>query len=80
VTFSHSVITPVLVAPGHRRVIPLEPEFITPQDGTKKQDCECAAAKRWLHRYAERYRPLGATLLGDDLYSHQPMCQLIVEQ
>ena len=80
VSFSHSVITPVLVAPGQPRVIALEPEFITPQDGTEKQDCETAAAKRWLHRYAERYRPLGATLLGDDLYSHQPMCELIVEQ
>jgi hypothetical protein len=40
VTYSHSVVTPVIVAPGKARVIPLEPEFITPQDGHAKQDCE----------------------------------------
>ena len=33
-----------LVAPGHNKVIPLEPEFIAPQDGAEKQDCENAAA------------------------------------
>jgi hypothetical protein len=31
VTYSHSVVTPVIVAPGNPRVIPLEPVFITPQ-------------------------------------------------
>jgi len=34
-------------------VISLDPEFITPQDGYEKQDCEVAAAKRWLHRHRE---------------------------
>jgi hypothetical protein len=48
VTYSHSAITPVIVASGNPRVIPLEPEFITPQDGHEKQDCENVAAKRWL--------------------------------
>ena len=43
VTYSHSVVTPVIVAPGNPRVLPLEPEFIVPQDGHKKQDCENAA-------------------------------------
>lgn len=31
--YSHTVITPVIVSPEHRQVIPLEPDFITPQDG-----------------------------------------------
>ena len=31
VTYSHTVVTPVIVAPGNPRVIPLEPEFVTPQ-------------------------------------------------
>tara|TARA_A100001391_G_C5069226_1_gene277895 strand:+ start:450 stop:1787 length:1338 start_codon:yes stop_codon:yes gene_type:complete len=75
VTFSHHAITPVLVAPDNPRVINLEPEFITPQDGHDKQDCESAAAKRWITRHAGRWRERGATLLGDDLYCHQPMCQ-----
>jgi hypothetical protein len=77
-SYSHTVITPVIVAPGHKRVLPLEPEFITPQDGHKKQDCEMAAAKRWLHHHGERYAPLNTTLLGDDLYSRQPLCEQVI--
>lgn len=76
--YSHTVITPVIVQPGHHQVIPLEPEFITPQDGHDKQDCETAAAARWISRYGDRYRDLNVTLLGDDLYSHQPLCQTIL--
>ena len=44
----HTVVTPVIVAPGQSRVIPLPPEFVVAQDGQHKQDCELAAAKRWL--------------------------------
>lgn len=78
IDYAHVVVTPVVVAPGHPRVLPLEPEFITPQDGHQKQDCENAAAKRWISRYAERYRDLDVTLLGDDLYSRQPLCEHIL--
>jgi len=63
------------VAPGQPHAIPLRPEFITPQDGHTKQDCEIAAGKRWLEKNAARYAPLKATLLGDDLYAHQPFCR-----
>lgn len=80
ITYSHTVITPVIAAPGQRTVIALEPEFITPQDGHHKQDCENTAAKRWLRRYGPRYRALGVTVLGDDLYSRQPLCEAILEQ
>lgn len=45
--FYHSAITPVFVKPGQSQVLPLPPEFIVPQDGSEKQDCERAAAKRW---------------------------------
>jgi hypothetical protein len=74
-TYYHSAITPVIVAPGHEQAIPLRPEFITPQDGHTKQDCEMAAAKRWLEKNATQYAPLRAILLGDDIYSHQPSCR-----
>ena len=80
ITYSHSVVTPVIVAPGNPRVLPLEPEFITPQDGHDKQDCENAAAKRWLAQHGSRYRSLGVTILGDDLYCKQPLCEAIAEQ
>ena len=80
VTYSHSVVTPVIVAPGNPRVLPLEPEFIVPQDGHKKQDCETAAAKRWLAKFGARYRLLGVTILGDDLYCKQPLCEAILQE
>lgn len=46
--YAHSAILPVIVKAGESRVLTLEPEFITPQDGHEKQDCERAAIKRWV--------------------------------
>jgi hypothetical protein len=77
--YSHSVITPVVVKPGQPHVLPLEPEFITLQDGATKQDCELTAAKRWLARCGTVYAAYRLTLLGDDLYCHQPFCQLVLD-
>lgn len=79
-SYFHAVITPVIAAPGNARVISLEPEFIVPQDGHEKQDCERAAAKRWVEQYGARYAALKATLLGDDLYCNQPLCEQILEK
>ena len=78
--YFHGVVTPVLVCPGQTQVIPLVPEFIQPQDGHDKQDCENAAAKRWLTQYGQRYSRLKVTVLGDDLYCHQPLCELLLSQ
>jgi hypothetical protein len=77
-THFHSAITPVIVSPGHSQVVPLRPEFITPQDGRAKQDCEITAAKRWLAAHAGRYSTGNDTLLGDDLYAHQPFCRQVL--
>ena len=78
--YYHSAITPVIVAPGQKHAIALRPEFITPQDGHTKQDCEIAAGKRWLEAHSSYYLPgLGynVTYLGDDLYAHQPFCRQV---
>lgn len=80
IRYFHSVITPVIVCPGRTHVIPLVPEFIVPQDGHDKQDCENAAAKRWLVQRGQRFSALNATILGDDLYCHQSLCQQLLEQ
>jgi hypothetical protein len=74
--YYHSAITPVIVCPGRSEVIALPPEFIMPQDGHDKQDCERVAGKRWLDKNAKHVAPHGVTLLGDDLYSNQPLCAL----
>ena len=75
----HIAVTPVLVAPGQKNVIPLAPAFVQPQDGHDKQDCELAASGRWLDQWGAYYAPLGITYLGDDLYSHQPHCVRVLE-
>ena len=76
--YYHSAITPVVVAPNQPYAIPLRPEFITPQDGSTKQDCEINAAKRWVEKNASRYHTGNDTLLGDDLYAHQPFCRKVL--
>ena len=77
--YYHSAITPVIVCPGRSEVIALPPEFIMPQDGHDKQDCERVAGKRWIDQYAKQVAPHGVTLLGDDLYSNQPLCKLALQ-
>jgi len=75
--YFHSLVAATLVAPGHNRVVPLEPEFVVPQDGHDKQDCESMAARRWLAAHGPRYAGLNPVYLGDDLYSRQPTCQAV---
>jgi hypothetical protein len=70
----------VIVAPHQPQVLPLPPEFIVPQDGQAKQDWENAAAKRGLHKYAATYRAHTLTILGDDLYATQPICEVLIEE
>ena len=69
----------MIVKAGESRVLVLEPEFISPQDGHEKQDCERAAIKRWVKRNAAHFGNNQYTLLGDDLYGCQPICSLFLE-
>jgi len=78
-SYAHMVLGAVVSAPGQPHVLALEPEFITPQDGHDKQDCEQQAIKRWLTRNAERFEDWSVTVLTDDLHSHQPLCELLRE-
>jgi hypothetical protein len=80
VSYSHSAITPVIVRPGCAQVISLPPEFIHPQDGSEKGDCENRGAKRWLERWGAQIKDVGVTLLGDDLYSRQPVIEAVLAQ
>ena len=79
IEYFHGMLAATIVAPGHNRAIPLEPEFITPQDGHDKQDCESRAVRRWLARHGTRYARLRPVWLGDDLFSRQPICQAVLE-
>lgn len=72
------MIAPVLVALGRTEVIALEPEFIWPQDGSEKEDCEQNTIKRWVEKHHQRFAPYSLTILTDDLHSRQPTCELLL--
>ena len=75
--YFHAFLGASIVAPGHSHVLPLAPEFIVPQDGAEKQDCERNAAKRWLARHGASLSPLRPVFLGDDLFACQPIAEAI---
>ena len=77
--YSHRALTALVVHPEQRAVLPFIPEFILPQDGAEKQDSEIAAAKRWLGRHQSWLQAQRAVILGDDLFSHQPFCELLID-
>ncbi len=57
----HAMVGAGIVKRGRTELLPLPPEFIRPQDGHGKQDCEGAAANRWLQRvgpWASRLKPV----------------------
>lgn len=78
VNYYHSMVTPVVVSPGNPHVIVLSPEYIIPQDGKDKQDCENQAAKRWITGRGKTYSLLNVTITGDDLYSRQSICKELI--
>jgi hypothetical protein len=77
--YFHTFLGAVLVAPGCRTALPLPPEFVRPQDGAEKQDCESNATRRWLKRVGPSYASMYPVYLGDDLHSRQPTCQEVLD-
>ena len=63
--YFHAYLGASIVAPGHQQVLPLPPEYMAPQDGAEKQDCERNAAKRWLASHGPTVRHLRPVFLGE---------------
>lgn len=80
ITYFHTAITPTIVHPKLKKVIALFQEFISNDDGSKKQDCEVNASKRWLDKFTLFSKKYKVIILGDDLYSRVPMIKKIVEK
>ena len=76
----HAMLAATLVAPGHAMTLPLMPEFIEPQDGHDKQDCERVAAKRWLLAHGPRMAGLKPVYLGDGLFACQPIAEAVIAE
>ena len=79
INYFHSVITPTIVHPDSKKVLPLMQEFISNSDGSEKQDCEVSASKRWLDNFKNPTKQK-LIILGDDLYSREPMIQKVLDK
>jgi hypothetical protein len=80
IEYFHTMLAATVVASGHNRAVPLEPEFIAPQDGHDKQDCESRAVRRWLAAHAAQHAAIKPIYLGDELFSRQPICQAVLDE
>ena len=72
ITYSHQALGAAIVHPERAEVIPLPPEPIIKQDGTKKNDCERNAAKRMLNKLRQEYPRLSFIVVEDALSSNAP--------
>jgi len=72
ITYQHQMLAAVIMHPSHREVIPLAPEPIEKQDGSKKNDCERNAAKRLLRQIRREHPHLKLIVVEDGLASNAP--------
>lgn len=77
IDYFHRVLLSGFIHPSKNLFLPLTQEFIVKQDGNNKEDCERAAAKRWLRKFRIKHPHLPSTILGDDAFCTQPnICNL----
>jgi hypothetical protein len=79
ITYSHSVLQGAIMHPDKKQVLPVMPEAIQNKDGSKKQDCESKAAKRFVQSLRKTHPCQGFILCGDGLMSHQPLMETVIE-
>jgi hypothetical protein len=78
--YYHSFLSATVVRANTSTIFPLPPEFITPQDGDMKQDCEYKAVMRWFDNYIDFCKKLNPVYLGDDLYAKHDICSRILKE
>jgi len=70
--YYHQLLGAAIVHPDKRQVLPLFPETMTRQDGSRKNDCELNAVKRLLPAIREAFPQRRFIVLEDDLYAKGP--------
>ena len=78
--YSHAVLQGAIMHPDKKQVLPVMPETISNTDGSKKQDCESKAAKRFIKNLRQSHPRQGFLIVGDGLMSHQPMIETFINQ
>lgn len=75
ITYSHQMLSAVLVHPDKAEVFPLRCEPIINTDGYAKNDCERNAAKRLLEGLGQSYAQEKFLLVADALYANGPFIE-----
>lgn len=78
VRYSHEVVSATLVKSESRDVLPIDAEQVLNTDGEGKQDCEINASKRLVKRLRQEHPKMSMIILGDDLYSREPMVEALI--
>jgi hypothetical protein len=73
----HQILAGALVHPDQKVVFPFAPEPIMQKDGSKKNDCERNAAKRWVEDFRREHPHLKAIIVADGLSSNGPFIQAL---
>jgi hypothetical protein len=77
--YQHFALQGAIMHPDMKQVIPTLVEPIKNIDGTKKQDCETNAAKRYIPKLRKFFPKKELIITGDDLFSRQPMIETVIE-
>jgi hypothetical protein len=77
--YRHAMVSATLIRPRSHQILPIDAEPILNTDGVEKQDCETTAAKRLLRRVRREHPKLPLVLLGDAVYAHEPMLELLAQ-
>lgn len=72
IEYHQQMLAGAIVHPDHREVIPLCPEMIRRQDGSKKNDCERNAAKRFFEDLRREHPHLKLIVTEDALSANAP--------
>lgn len=77
--YQHQVLAASLVHPQQKIVLPLCPEPIKKQDGSRKNDCEQNAGKRFLKKFREDHPKLKVIFVEDALSGKSPRIEDLKE-
>ena len=77
ITYYHQLLGAAIVHPDQKAVIPLAPEPIQKQDGSKKNDCERNAAKRLFESIRREHPHLKFIVIEDALSSNGPHLKML---
>lgn len=78
-TYSHQMMSAVVISPKNKAVIPIACEEISKRDGSNKNDCELNAGHRLLRNIKRNYPNTKFTVTADGLSSNTPNVKLMEE-